>query len=38
MTEGPNNNGIGRKWDIVKNFECGSDPGVEVGLDAAFEF
>ena len=38
VTEGSYNNGIGRKWDIVKYFERGCDPGIEVGLDAAFEF
>ena len=38
MTQGSYYDSIGGKRDIVKYFERGFDPGVEVGLDAAFEF
>jgi len=38
MAEGSYNNGTGGKRDIVKNFERAFDPGIEIGLDAAFEF
>ena len=38
MTEGAKDDGIGRKGDLLQHFERTIDPGVEIGLDAAFEF
>ena len=38
MAEGSYNYSAGGKRDILKYFEAAVDPGVEVGLYAAFEF
>jgi hypothetical protein len=36
--KGAEDDGIGSEGDFIQRFEAAFDPGVEVGLDTAFEF
>ena len=38
VMEGTEDDGIGRKGDLLQYFHRAIDPGVEIGLGAAFEF